>query len=73
MTADELAHLRVRVDDADHTWFRSILEAYDGLVTWHSEGSGVFTLSTPRARAGELEELIADLVGESEGSVLVLG
>lgn len=73
MTNDPLAHLRVRLDDADHTWFRSILEAYDGLVTWHSEGSGVFTLSTPRSRAGELEGLIEDLVRESEGRVLVLG
>ncbi len=59
--------ITVRVAEPDHAWFRSILEAYEGLATWHCDGSGVFTLTSPEGRRAELTSLLDDLA--REGSV----
>lgn len=59
--------IRVRVATEDHAWFRSILEAYEGLATWFCDGSGVFTVTGPPERDGELRGLLEDL--RAEGSV----
>ena len=55
---------RVRVAAPDHVWFRSILEAYEGLVTWQTDRHGVFELVAPAGREAELDDLLRDLARE---------
>ena len=62
---------RVRVTEADHVWLRSILEAYEGLVTWRMDPGGVFALTAPPGREAELDALLADLCREAP--IVVLG
>jgi hypothetical protein len=54
----------VRVADPDVVFFRSIIEAYDGLVQWTGDGSGVLTLTVPVAQRAALDELLGDLAAE---------
>lgn len=61
---------RVRVAGPDHVWFRSIVESYEGLATWRTEGDGVFELIAPDGREVELDGLLADL--SREGSIEIL-
>jgi hypothetical protein len=63
---------RVRVADPDVVFVRSVLEAYDGLVQWTGDGSGVLTLSVPAAQAPALDELLTDLSGEVALQVLTI-
>jgi hypothetical protein len=56
---------RVRVDSADVVWLRSILEGYDNLAALYGDGSGVVVVTAPQDRAGELDELLADLAREA--------
>lgn len=56
--------LRVRVADPDVVFFRSVIEAYDGLVQWTGDGSGVLTLTVPAAQRAALDELLSDLAAE---------
>lgn len=65
-----MALRRVRVADPDAVWFRSVLECYEGLASWHADGSGIYLLSAPPGRASELDALLADLA--REGAVLPL-
>jgi hypothetical protein len=60
----------VRVAAPDHAWFRSILEGYEGLVTWQADPHGVFELVAPSGREAELDDLLRDLV--HEGSVEIV-
>ena len=62
--------IRVRVAEADHVWFRSILEGYEGLVTWRVDGSGAFELVAAPGRERELDALLADLEREGDFSLL---
>ena len=62
--------LRVRVADPDVVFFRSVIEAYDGLVQWTGDGSGVLTLTVPAAQRAELEELLGALAEEVALQVL---
>jgi len=62
--------LRVRVADPDVVFFRSIIEAYDGLVQWTGDGSGVLTLTVPVALRSELDELLGALAAEVSLQVL---
>lgn len=61
---------RVRVAAADHVWFRSILEAYEGLVTWRVDASGAFELAPAPGREEELSELLDELTREGQLSIL---
>ena len=63
---------RVRVADPDVVFVRSVLEAYDGLVQWSGDGSGVLTLSVPAAQVAELDELLAELRAEVALQVLTI-
>ena len=54
----------VRVADPDVVFFRSVIEAYDGLVQWTGDGSGVLTLTVPKAQRATLDELLVDLASE---------
>ena len=54
----------VRVADPDVVFFRSVIEAYDGLVQWTGDGSGVLTLTVPKAQRAALDELLGDLASE---------
>lgn len=62
--------VRVRVADPDVVFFRSVLEAYDGLVQWSGDGSGVLTLIVPRTQREALDELLAALAAEVSLEVL---
>lgn len=55
---------RLRVSDRDVVLLRALIEAHDGLAAFYGDGSGVVSLSTPVARAGELDALIVDLQRE---------
>lgn len=59
--------VRVRVASRDHIGFRSILEAYQGLASWFSDGSGVFAVTSPPNREEEFRGLI-EAIGR-EGAV----
>ncbi len=61
---------RVRVADPDLVWLRSVLEAYDGLVQWSGDGSGVLSLSVSSGQARELDALLEDLAREISLHVL---
>jgi hypothetical protein len=63
-----LVSLTLRLADRDAVFVRSILEAYEGLGSFHGDGSGLITLTTPAGRGAELRQLVADL----EGSGVVL-
>ena len=63
---------RVRVADPDVVFVRSVLEAYDGLVQWSGDGSGVLTLSVAASQAPVLDELLAELAGEVALQVLTI-
>jgi hypothetical protein len=54
----------VRVANPDVVFFRSVIEAYDGLVQWTGDGSGVLTLTVPKAQRAALDELLGDLAAE---------
>lgn len=62
--------LRVRVADPDVVFFRSVIEAYDGLVQWSGDGSGVLTLTVPATQRPALDQLLADLEAEVALQVL---
>lgn len=62
--------LRVRVADADTVFFRSVIEAYDGLVQWTGDGTGVLTLTVPCAQRAALDELLRELSAEVALQVL---
>lgn len=62
--------LWVRIADPDVVFFRSVIEAYDGLVQWSGDGSGVLTLTVPTAQRPELDELLAALAAEVSLQVL---
>jgi hypothetical protein len=62
--------IRVRVADPDVVFFRSVIEAYDGLVQWTGDGSGVLTLTVPATQRGALDQLLADLEPEVALQVL---
>lgn len=64
MTEGQTSLVRVRVADPDVVFFRSIIEAYDGLVQWTGDGSGVLTLTVPTAQRAALAELLSDLAAE---------
>jgi hypothetical protein len=66
----ETSLVRVRVADPDVVFVRSVLEAYDGLVQWSGDGSGVLTLTVPVAQQASLEELLRDLAAEVSLQVL---
>ena len=57
----EIHLIRVRVSDPDVVFFRSVIEAYDGLVQWTGDGSGVLTLTVPATQRAVLDQLLADL------------
>jgi hypothetical protein len=59
----------LRLADRDAVFVRSILEAYDGLGSFHGDGSGIITITTPVGRAPELRQLLADL--EREGVAML--
>jgi hypothetical protein len=63
---------RVRVADPDVVFVRSVLEAYDGLVQWSGDGSGVLTLTVPAGQAETLDGLLNDLAGEVALQVLTI-
>lgn len=56
--------LRVRVADPDVVFFRSVIEAYDGLVQWTGDGSGILTLTVPAAQRATLLDLLGALSSE---------
>lgn len=60
----------MRVADPDVVFVRSVLEAYDGLVQWSGDGSGVLTLSVPSGQRLALDELLQDLGAEVSLQVL---
>lgn len=62
--------LRVRVADADVVFFRSVIEAYDGLVQWTGDGSGILTLTVPAAQRATLLDLLGALSSEVALQVL---
>ena len=64
MIEGQISTLRVRVADPDVVFFRSIIEAYDGLVQWTGDGSGVLTLTVPTTQRAALTELLGDLAPE---------
>jgi hypothetical protein len=66
----ETQEIRVRVADPDVVFFRSVIEAYDGLVQWTGDGSGVLTLTVPAAQRAELDELLSALAAEVSLQVL---
>ena len=63
--------MQVRIADPDVVFFRSVIEAYDGLVQWTGDGSGVLTLTVPTAQRSELEDLLGALAAEVSLQVLV--
>jgi hypothetical protein len=63
--ASELHTRRIRVADQDLVWVRSVLEAYDGLAQWFSDGSGILELSAPASQAAELDALLDELSREA--------
>jgi hypothetical protein len=67
---DQIEVLRVRIADPDVVFFRSVIEAYDGLVQWTGDGSGVLTLTVPAAQRTDLEDLLAALSAEVSLQVL---
>jgi len=67
---DACLQVYVRVADPDVVFFRSVIEAYDGLVQWTGDGSGVLTLTVPAAQHGALEELLVGLGAEMSLQVL---
>jgi hypothetical protein len=62
--------VRVRVADPDVVFFRSVIEAYDGLVQWTGDGTGVLTLTVPASQRPALDQLLADLEAEVAFQVL---
>jgi hypothetical protein len=58
------------VADPDVVFFRSVIEAYDGLVQWTGDGSGVLTLTVAKTQRAALDELLCDLAPELELQVL---
>jgi hypothetical protein len=66
----EIQLVRVRVADPDVVFFRSVIEAYDGLVQWTGDGTGVLTLTVPATQRGALDQLLADLRPEVALQVL---
>ena len=62
--------VRVRVADADTVFFRSVIEAYDGLVQWTGDGTGVLTLTVPATQRPALDQLLTDLSAEVALQVL---
>ena len=68
---DQVVVVRVRVADPDVVFFRSVIEAYDGLVQWTGDGSGVLTLTVPAAQQAALDDLLESLAAEVSLQVLV--
>jgi hypothetical protein len=66
----EIEQLRVRVADADTAFFRSVIEAYDGLVQWTGDGTGVLTLTVPATQRPALDALLSELSAEVALQVL---
>ena len=67
---EQVCELRVRVADRDVVFVRSVLEAHDGLVQWSGDGTGVLTLTVPRAQRAALDQLLEDLASEVSLQVL---
>jgi hypothetical protein len=57
---------RLRVANPDVVWLRSVIEGYDGLASLYGDGTGIVVLTTTRAQAAELDELLHELCAEAQ-------
>ena len=57
-----LVVMRVSIDPREVVFFKSIVEASEGVASIFADKGGELTLATPSSRVEALRELLADLV-----------